>query len=151
MPQPLLTCVTGPRNPERQADRRKLCPDCALTGVYSRQTPSLTGEYRERFCAGKLLKRLRKECLGVPTDASNGPLSKRARSTTPTSLRSRINELRVVSNSVAQNPRSNPAVLRCDLYLAVYGRPEKDRRGNCVRPSDVLELLTAIVRRALGP
>ena len=52
--------------------RRNCAPDCALTGVYPRQTPSLTGEYRGIVWGAKLLKRLRKECLGVlrvgPTD-----------------------------------------------------------------------------------
>jgi hypothetical protein len=51
-------------------------------------------------------------------------LSKRARSTTPTSLRFRINELRAVRNSVAQNPPSNPAALRCVSDSAVYRRTE---------------------------
>jgi len=39
-------------------------------------------------------------------------ISKRARSTTPTSLRFRINELRTVWNSVAQNAPSNLTVAR---------------------------------------
>jgi hypothetical protein len=74
---------------------RNCAPDCALTGVYPRQTPSLTGEYRQIFCGGKLLKRRRKECFHVSTDRSNAPLSKRAPSTTRTSLRVfRISSLR---------------------------------------------------------
>jgi hypothetical protein len=51
-------------------------------------------------------------------------ISKRARSTTPTSLRFRINELRTVRNSVAQNAPSNPTVLGCHLYSAICGRAE---------------------------
>ena len=49
-------------------------------------------------------------------------LSKRAPSTTRTSLLFRINHLRAVWNSVAQNPPSNPAGLRCDLNSGVYRR-----------------------------
>src|SRR5204862_1694634 len=41
-------------------------------------------------------------------------LSKRARSTTPPSLRFRINGLRAVWNSVAQNPPSNSRVPQID-------------------------------------
>jgi len=51
---------------------------------------------------------------------ANNTLSKRARSTTPTSLRFRINELRAAWNSVAQNPPSNSTVAGCDLYSALY-------------------------------
>src|SRR5437763_15918266 len=64
-------------------------------------------------------------------------LSKRARSTTPTSLRFRINDLRAAWNSVAQNPPSNHTVQRSDLYSAVCGRVETERRRNCVRPPNV--------------
>ena len=47
-------------------------------------------------------------------------LSKRARSTTPTSLRFRINELRTVRISVTQNPPSIPSVLPSGLESAAY-------------------------------
>jgi hypothetical protein len=69
-------------------------------------------------------------------------LSKRARSTTPTSLRFRINELRTAWNSVAQNPPSIPTVPRCDLNSAVYRRGPREHRGNCVRPLHVRRSLT---------
>jgi site-specific DNA recombinase len=59
----------------------------------------------------------------VPTHT----FSKRARSTTPTSLRFRINELRAVWNSVARNPPSNASVARCDLDSAVYAPAKSDR------------------------
>jgi hypothetical protein len=71
-------------------------------------------------------------------------LSKRARSTTPPSLRFRINDLRTVRNSVAQNPPSNRIVQRSDLYSAVCGHAEAERRRNCVRPLNVARSLTAI-------
>jgi len=71
-------------------------------------------------------------------------LSKRAPSTTRTSLRFRINDLRAVWISVAQTPPSNRPVPRCDLYSAVCGRAETDRRRNCVRALNVARLLTAI-------
>ena len=52
------------RQPERKFDRQivvgNCAPDCALTGVYPRQTPSLTGKHGERPHRGKSLKRLRK-------------------------------------------------------------------------------------------
>jgi len=57
--------------------------------------------------------------------------------------RFRINELRSVRNSVAQNSPSNRAVRRCDFDSAVYRRalwhPE-----NCVRPPNVIRSLTVI-------
>jgi len=83
--------------------------------------------------------------FGVRQHAWRESLSKRARSTTPTSLHFRINGLRAVRNSVAQNPPSNPTVLRCDFYSAVYGRAKNNRRGNCVRPLNVPRSLTAFL------
>ena len=67
----------------------------------------------------------------------------------------RINDLRTVRNSVAQNPPSNRTVPRCCLYSGVCGRAEIRLRGNCVRPLNVRRSLTgtgrhALCRRALG-
>ena len=59
----------------------------------------------------------------------------------------RINDLRAVWNSVSQNPPSNPSVPGCGLYSAVCGRASIDRRGNCVRPPNVVRSLTAILQR----
>ena len=71
-------------------------------------------------------------------------LSKRAPSTTRTSLRFRINHLRAVGNSVAQNPPSNPAAPPCDVGSVVYGRWKQIVAANCVRPPNVQRSLTAI-------
>ena len=71
-------------------------------------------------------------------------LSKRARSTTPTSLRFRINELRAAWSSVAQNRPSNHTVQRSDLYSAVCGRVETERSRNCVRPPNVPRSLSGV-------
>src|SRR4029434_10325403 len=50
-------------------------------------------------------------------------LSKRAPSTTRTSLHFRINNLRAVWNSVAQNAPSHVAVPTCNLYSVVSDAP----------------------------
>ena len=82
--------------------------------------------------------------LDVRQHARAESISKRAPSTTRTSLRFRINDLRAVQNSVAQNPPSNRTVQRSDLHSGVCGRAQIDRRRNCVRPRNVLRSLTAI-------
>src|SRR6478735_564852 len=62
-------------------------------------------------------------------------LSKRAPSTTRTSLRFGINGLRAVRNSVAQKSSFNLAVAKCAFYSAVYLRARKEHRENCDRPT----------------
>src|SRR5262247_2830401 len=71
-------------------------------------------------------------------------LSKRAPSTTRTSLHFRINGLRTVWNSVAQNPPSNPAAPQMDLSSAICALASTNCVGNCVRPSNVVRSLRAI-------
>ena len=78
-------------------------------------------------------------------------LSKRARSTTPPSLRFRINKLRTVSNSVAQNAPSNRTVPRCDLNSVVYGSTGQRHRGNCDTSPNVVRSLTAIRQAGRDP
>src|SRR5262245_1320779 len=73
-------------------------------------------------------------------------LSKRAPSTTRTSLRFRINELRTVLNSVAQNPPSNPARPQIDLSSATCGHASSDCVRNCVRPLNEPRSLTDICK-----
>ena len=53
-------------------------------------------------------------------------LSKRAPSTTRTSLRFGINDLRAVRNSVAQKSSFNLPVTKCAFYSAVYGAREEN-------------------------
>ena len=67
----------------------------------------------------------------------------------------RINDLRTIRNSVAQNSPSNRIVPRCCLYSGVCGRAEIRLRGNCVRPLNVRRSLRgngrhAPCRRPLG-
>jgi hypothetical protein len=88
--------------------------------------------------------------FGVRQHVRRESISKRARSTTPTSLRFRINELRSVWNSVAQNAPSKRSVPGCGLYSAVCGGTGSIRLGNCVRPLDVLRPLTWILLRRYG-
>src|SRR5262245_10587062 len=89
--------------------------------------------------------------FGVLLEHRVSTLSRRARSTTPTSLRFRINELRTVQNSVAQNPPSNPAAPQIHLPSATCGLQSKDCVRNCVRPSNHARSLTAILlSRLLG-
>jgi len=73
--------------------------------------------------------------------------SPRRRTTTRTSLRFRINGLRAVRNSVAQKSSFNLAVAKCALYTAVCSEAGSFRHRNCVRPSDLLRSLTAILLR----
>jgi hypothetical protein len=88
------------------------------------------------------LKRMRKMRFGTFLDRSHASLSKRAQSTTRTSLRFRINGLRAALNSVAPNPPSNRTAPRCDLYSAVYRPGPREYCGNCVRPHGVSRSLT---------
>jgi hypothetical protein len=39
--------VAHRREPDSQVGRRNCAPDCALTGIYPRQTPSLTAKHRD--------------------------------------------------------------------------------------------------------
>ena len=71
-------------------------------------------------------------------------LSKRARSTTPTSLRFRINDLRAAQNSVAQNPPSRASDLRCRVVPIVWRHTRTCTKRNCVRPSNLPRPFTAI-------
>jgi hypothetical protein len=82
--------------------------------------------------------------LEVGQCGSPGLLSKRAPSTTRPSLRFRINELRAVLKSVAQNPLTSSTVSRFRLYSAVCGLPPREHGGNCDRPPNALRRLTAI-------
>ena len=73
--------------------------------------------------------------------------SKRARSTTPTSLRFRISKLRLVHNSVAQNTPSNRKAQRSRFESSVY---EQDRIGcsnNCDKASNIVGSLSGIWSR----
>ena len=74
-------------------------------------------------------------------------LSKRAPSTTRTSLRFRIKKLRTVWNSVAQNPPSNRPLPPSLSESASCERGKGPVVGNCVRPFNVLRSLTAILLR----
>ena len=98
-------------------------------------------------CCGKSLIGSALVRFSARQHARGASISKRAPSTTRTSLRFRINELRAVLNSVAQNAPSNLIVQRCDLKSAVCSEAGSFRRRNCVRPSNLLRSLTAILLR----
>src|SRR5262245_48868434 len=92
-------CHIPPETPGQHGDLR------GHVDVYRCCVKSLIGNALVRF--------------DVRQRARSDPISKRARSTTPPSLRFRINELRAVRNSVAQNPPSNHAVAQIHLSSAL--------------------------------
>jgi len=57
----------------------------------------------------------------------------------------RINDLRAVRNSVAQNPPSGTSDLACRMMPTGYGHAHDVVAANCVRPLNVLRSLTAIL------
>src|SRR5262245_39664462 len=97
--------------------------NCVRTVSHTPQTPGQYGDLRGhvdayRCCVKSLIAR---GLVGFRArqHARAESISKRARSTTPPSLRFRINKLRTVKNSVAQNPPSNPAVPQNDLSSTI--------------------------------
>jgi hypothetical protein len=85
--------------------------------------------------------------LDVRQHARADSISKRAPSTTRTSLHFGINGLRAVRNSVAKKSSFNLAVAKCAFYSAVYGRARREHRENCDRPSNLSRSLTPICIR----
>jgi hypothetical protein len=75
-------------------------------------------------------------------------LSKRARSTTPTSLRFRINDLRSVGNSVAQNPPSR--IFRFDILRDVNRLAGRTRDHRTRIVSDLLMSFDHLRRSCSG-
>jgi hypothetical protein len=73
-------------------------------------------------------------------------ISKRAPSTTRTSLRFRINRLRAVCNQIISITASFPSLLPSGLESAAYKRASTGRRANCVRPLNVGRSLTGFQR-----
>src|SRR6266404_6403431 len=57
----------------------------------------------------------------------------------------RINELRPVLNSVAQNPPSRISDSRCRVASIVYRHAHRDANVNCVRPINLARSLTGIL------
>src|SRR5436305_7655849 len=57
----------------------------------------------------------------------------------------RINHLRAVWNSVAQNPPSRISVSRCRVAPIVYRHAHRDAQVNCVRPLNLARSLTGIL------
>src|SRR4029077_20691382 len=101
------------------ARRRKrasaLCQNCVTYPPETRgQHRHLRGDAHAHRCCEKVLIGTVLVGFRVRLHARRESISKRARSTTPTSLRFRINELRTVRNSVTQNPPSNPIVQQID-------------------------------------
>jgi hypothetical protein len=71
-------------------------------------------------------------------------LSKRAPSTTRTSLHFRINDLRAAWNRIAQNLPSRISDSACPVVPIVCKHARRDENRNCVRPSNLARSLTAI-------
>ena len=67
--------------------RSELCRNCVRSPRKRRQTPTFTGSHQDAFCGGKSLNRLRKEMFPCSSMSSPKSSSKRAHSTTLTSLR----------------------------------------------------------------
>ena len=86
---------------------RILCQNCVTCPPKPRSNTVVYGDTSTHIDVVKSLIGSVLVRLGVRQHARPESISKRARSTTPTSLRFRINELRAVRNSVAQNPPSN--------------------------------------------
>jgi hypothetical protein len=82
--------------------------------------------------------------FGVRQHARRESISKRAPSTTRTSLRFRINDLRAVWNRIAQNLPSRISDSRCRVLPTRYASADNRIESNCVRPLNVVGSLTAI-------
>lgn len=111
------------------------------------QHQHLEGYAHAHRCCGKsfIASALVGFCVGQ--HARTESISKRARSTTPTSLRFRISKLRLVHNSVAQNTPSNRKAQRSRFESSVY---EQDRIGcsnNCDKASNIVGSLSGIWSR----
>lgn len=82
---------------------RNCAPDCALTGVYSRQTPSLTGKYGGRPLGGQVVETTAENVIRyVSTLLQRSAFQARLIDRSSISP-FRINDLRTAWNSVAQN------------------------------------------------
>ena len=84
--------------------------------------------------------------FGVAWCRSRNSLSKRAPSTTRTSLHFRINELRAARHQIIARRLRLPSVSRSYYDSAVYERAYARRRSNCVRPLNLVRSLTAFPR-----
>jgi hypothetical protein len=118
----------------------ELCHIPAETVLKHRVLPRCSDAYR---CCGKLLMGtalVRFDLRRYPRPES---ISKRARSTTPTSLRFRINELRAANHDY--RTRWRLPITSSDLVCIkrVWARTT-DVRANCVRPLNVPGSLTVI-------
>ena len=113
-------------------------PFCVRTVSDAPATPrkhrDLRGHSDAHPCCGKSLMGGVLMVLGMRQHARPESISKRARSTTPTSLRFGIKKLRTVWNSVAQNPPSNRPLPPSLTESASCERGRGPVVGNCVRP-----------------
>jgi hypothetical protein len=94
----------------------------------------------------KLLTRTALVGFGVRQHARRESISKRAPSTTRTSLRFRIKALRAVSKDYCTRRRLSRPFLGSCLHSASLTRSSLGGRRNCVRPLDVPRSLTSITR-----
>src|SRR6185295_9307375 len=83
------------------------------------QTSAFTGSHQEAFCGGKSLNRLREEMFLYHSMQLAGIVFQACSIDHSDISPFRINDLRTVWNSVAQNPPSIRPVPRCDLHSTV--------------------------------
>jgi hypothetical protein len=88
-------------------------------------------------CCGKSLIGSALRRFRVRQHARRELISKRAPSTTRTSLRLRISNLRAVRERLPHTPPSSAGLPPSGFLSAVYTRHVRASRGNCVRPANV--------------
>ena len=115
--------------------RSELCRNCVRSPRKHPQIPTFTGSHREAFWGGKSLNRLREEVIQHHSVSVAGFVFQACSIDHSDISPFRINELRSVWTSLSQNPPSTRNVPRCDLYSAVCGRPETERRTKLCKTS----------------
>jgi hypothetical protein len=106
----------------------------------------LRGHSDAHRCCGKSLMGSALVRVGVRQHARPESISKRAPSSTRTSLRFRINGLRAVWDQIIANSPRLPFVSRSHFDSAAYEQAQSRRRSDCVRPSNLVRSLTAFQR-----
>ena len=106
----------------------------------------LRGHSDAHRCCGKSLIGSALVGFDVRQHARAESISKRAPSTTRTSLHFRINELRAARHQIIARRLRLPSVSRSYYDSAAYERAYARRRSNCVRPLNLVRSLTAFPR-----
>src|SRR6476469_10397357 len=96
--------------------RSELFRNCVRSPRKHPQTSAFTGSHQEAFCGGKSLNRLREEMFRYYSMQLAGIVFQACSIDHSDISPFKINDLRAVWNSVAQNPPSNRTVQRSGLY-----------------------------------